>query len=108
MVRSHHESWDGQGYPDHLAGEEIPILARVLQVADCYDAMSTDRPYQPAMSQQEVLAHFGEYSGRRYDPSVIEALCAVIARDGVQEAIPALADEPVEERVSKTPARAAN
>jgi GAF domain-containing protein len=112
MVRSHHESWDGQGYPDHLAGEEIPVLARVLQVTDCYDAMSTDRPYQPAMSQQEVMAHFREYSGRRYDPSVIEALCAVVAGDGVQEAIPALADEPAEEpaeeRVSRTPARAAN
>jgi GAF domain-containing protein len=108
MVRSHHESWDGQGYPDHLAREEIPILARVLQVADCYDAMTTDRSYQPAMSQEEVLAHCRQYSDKRYDPSVIEALCEVIAQDGAEEAVPAPADGPAEERTSKAPAGAAN
>jgi hypothetical protein len=108
MVRSHHESWDGQGYPDHLAGEEIPILARVLQVADCYDAMTTDRPYQPAMSQQEVLAHCRQYSDRRYDPSVIEALCEVIAQDGAEAGVSALAEAPAEEPMSKASAGAAN
>ena len=78
MVRNHHESRDGQGYPDGLAGDEIPLLPRVLQVADCYDAMITDRPYQAAMSEQEVLAHFRQYSGKRYDPAVVEALNAVV------------------------------
>lgn len=78
MVRSHHESWDGRGYPDGLAGENIPLLARVLRVADCYDAMTSIRPYQPASSEQEVLAHFRQYSGKHYDPAVVEALSAVV------------------------------
>ncbi len=81
MVRSHHELWDGQGYPDGLAGEQIPILARVLQVADCFDAMSSDRPYQSAMSQQEVLAHFRQHSGKRYDSRVVSALTAVLEEE---------------------------
>jgi len=79
MVRNHHEVWDGSGYPDELAGEDIPLLARVLQVADSYDAMISDRPYQPAMSEQEVLAHFRQYAGVFYDPVVVDALCAVAA-----------------------------
>ncbi len=78
MVRNHHESWDGGGYPDGLAGEEIPQLARLLQAADCYDAMITDRPYQPAMSEQEVLAHLRQYNAKLYDPVVVNALCAVV------------------------------
>jgi len=106
MVRSHHESWDGQGYPDGLAREEIPVLARVLQVADCYDAMSTDRPYQPAMSHQEVLAHFRQYSGKRYDPAVVEALCAVLTQEGPQQIAPAPAEGVTARHVSPAPARA--
>jgi HD-GYP domain-containing protein (c-di-GMP phosphodiesterase class II) len=78
MVRNHHESWNGRGYPDGLAGEQIPLLARVLAVADSYDAMRTDRPYQPAMSDQETLAHFRQYAGEMYDPTAVEALCQVV------------------------------
>ena len=87
MVRSHHESWDGRGYPDGLAGKRIPVLARVLQVADAYDAMISDRPYQAAMSDQEVLAHFRQYAGKRYDPAVVEALIAVTRDEGDSEPI---------------------
>ncbi len=79
MVRNHHESWDGRGYPDGLAGENIPLLARLLQVADSYDAMVSERPYQPAMSEQEVVSHFRQYAGVLYDPPAVEALCSVIA-----------------------------
>lgn len=82
MIRHHHETWDGNGYPDGLRGEEIPILARVLQVADCYDAMVTERPYQPAMSEQEVVAHFEQHAGKRYDPDIVKALLEVIRGDG--------------------------
>ena len=82
MVRNHHECWDGQGYPDGLAGDEIPLLARVLKVADCYDAMTSARPYQPALSQQEVLAHFRQYSGKHYDPAVVQALAAAVQDSG--------------------------
>ena len=78
MVRNHHESWDGRGYPDGFAGEDIPRLARVLQVADVFDAMISDRPYQPAMSEQEVLGHFKLYAGQKYDSTAVDALCAVI------------------------------
>ncbi len=78
MVRNHHESWDGGGYPDGLVGEDIPQLARLLQVADSYDAMIADRPYQPAISEQEVLAHLRQYAGQLYDPVAVNALCAVI------------------------------
>ena len=78
MVRNHHESWDGCGYPDGLAGDEIPQLARLLQVADSFDAMMSDRPYQPAMSEQEILAHLQQYAGKVYDPVAANALCAVV------------------------------
>jgi hypothetical protein len=83
MVRNHHESWDGRGYPDGIAGERIPKLARLLQVADTFDAMITDRPYQAAMSEQEVLAHFRQYAGQKYDPVAVEALCAAVS-DGAR------------------------
>jgi HD-GYP domain-containing protein (c-di-GMP phosphodiesterase class II) len=79
MIRNHHESWDGRGYPDGLRGEEIPLLARLLQVADSFDAMVSERPYQPALSEQEVLAHFRQYGGAAYDPVAVSALCAVIS-----------------------------
>jgi HD-GYP domain-containing protein (c-di-GMP phosphodiesterase class II) len=104
MVRNHHEAWDGTGYPDGLAGEEIHLLARILQVADSFDAMICDRPYQAAMSEQEVLAHFQQHAGRSYDPTVVRALRAV-ARMGNErylagraEASPALSSRGEDER----------
>lgn len=54
IIRHHHEHWNGTGYPDHLAGEAIPLLARVLQVVDVYDALRTERPYKPAQSHQQA------------------------------------------------------
>jgi len=79
LVRNHHESWDGRGYPDRLAGEEIPLVARIVQAADCYDAMISDRPYRPTISEEEVRAHFVMERGRRYDPTVVEALLTVLS-----------------------------
>jgi putative two-component system response regulator len=55
IIRNHHERWDGSGYPDGLKGEEIPLLARILQIADIYDALTTARPYKPALSVEEAL-----------------------------------------------------
>jgi len=78
LIRNHHESWDGSGYPDGLQRDQIPILARVVQVADCYDALASDRPYRPVMSQDEVLAHFRVNAGAKYDPAVVGALLAVL------------------------------
>ena len=77
VVRSHHERWDGEGYPDGLAGEEIPLAARVFAVADTLDALTTDRPYrrgQPLSTAREVIA---AASGTQFDPAVVEAFQSV-------------------------------
>jgi len=70
MVRSHHERWDGRGYPDRLTGEEIPLHARVLALADVFDALTTDRPYRPAFTPQEALRMMREDCGQSFDPAL--------------------------------------
>jgi HD-GYP domain-containing protein (c-di-GMP phosphodiesterase class II) len=77
VVRHHHERWDGRGYPDGLAGEDIPPAARVFAVADTLDALTTDRPYRPAGSFAEAREIIGAGSGRQFCPSSVEALHAV-------------------------------
>jgi ribonuclease P protein subunit RPR2 len=73
VVRSHHERWDGRGYPDGLAGEEIPLAARVFAVADVLDALTTDRPYRPRSSFPVAREMITAESGTHFDPQVIEA-----------------------------------
>src|ERR1700742_1244211 len=73
VVRSHHERWDGGGYPDGLAGEGIPLTARVFAVADVFDALTTNRPYRGALSFEEAHAMIIEESGRHFDPAVVAA-----------------------------------
>lgn len=73
-VRHHHESWDGSGYPDGLKGEEIPIGARVVLLADTIDAMTTDRPYRKALSEAQVRAELMKYSGKQFDPEICSRL----------------------------------
>lgn len=72
-IRNHHERWTGGGYPDDLKGEEIPLLARIVQVADAFDAMITTRPYQRAMKPEAGLARIRELAGIVFDPTVVEA-----------------------------------
>lgn len=72
-VRSHHERWDGSGYPDGLQGQEIPILARIIAVVDSFDAMTVDRPYREALSLEEAKAQIERDSGKAFDPTVVEA-----------------------------------
>jgi putative nucleotidyltransferase with HDIG domain len=72
IVRHHHERWDGKGYPDGLAGTDIPYLARILAVADVYDAMKSARPYRPALSKEIVLEHILEGAGSAFDPELVE------------------------------------
>ena len=72
IVRAHHESWDGSGYPRGLRGDEIPIGARILSVVDCYDALTSDRPYRPAMTDQEALVIIRSRRGTMYDPAVVD------------------------------------
>jgi HD-GYP domain-containing protein (c-di-GMP phosphodiesterase class II) len=72
-VRSHHERWDGAGYPDGLIAEEIPLGARIFAVADTLDAMTSDRPYRPALPWSEARDEVFEQIGRQFDPYVVEA-----------------------------------
>ncbi len=71
-IRNHHERWDGRGYPDGLLGEAIPIGARIVAIADAFDAMATDRPYKRAMSAAQCRAAFEKTAGAQYDPALIE------------------------------------
>jgi ribonuclease P protein subunit RPR2 len=73
IVRSHHERWDGTGYPDRLATNAIPLGARVFAVADTLDAMTSDRPYRKPQAWDTAVAEIVSESGRQFDPDVVEA-----------------------------------
>ena len=79
LVRASHEHWDGSGYPDGLAGEAIPLGARIVAVCDAFDAMTTSRPYRDAMSVEDALAEIRACAGTQFDPTVVEAFCEEIA-----------------------------
>src|SRR5271154_5451522 len=79
IIRSHHERWDGSGYPDGLAGENIPLLARILQVADIYDALTTERPYKPALTPEDAFAVMEEEVRRGWrDPELVPLFASTI------------------------------
>jgi len=80
IVRHHHEHWDGTGYPDGLRGEAIPIGARVLSVVDCYDALTSDRPYRRALSHGCAVAIIHDHSGTMYDPQIVDAFLRIVQR----------------------------
>jgi cyclic di-GMP phosphodiesterase len=69
---SHHEKWDGTGYPRGLKGEEIPMAARIFAVVDVWDALTSDRPYRPAWSEEEALKYIREQSGKHFDPNTVD------------------------------------
>ncbi len=77
-IRNHHETWDGQGYPDKLNGEQIPMVARIIGVADTFDAMTTNRPYQKAMPFTHVVEKMRSMAGTRFDPTVVDAFTAAV------------------------------
>jgi diguanylate cyclase (GGDEF)-like protein/putative nucleotidyltransferase with HDIG domain len=74
IVRSHHEKWDGTGYPDGLKGEEIPIGARILSAVDCLDALASDRQYRRALPLEEAMTRVAEQAGKAFDPKVVQIL----------------------------------
>jgi len=78
LVRSHHERWDGNGYPEGLKEEQIPLSARILSLVDCYDALTTNRPYRSPMPRQQIIDLFRKESGRAYDPRVVETFIAYL------------------------------
>jgi response regulator RpfG family c-di-GMP phosphodiesterase len=75
VVRSHHERWDGAGYPDGIAGEDIPLGARIFALADALDAMTSDRPYRAALSWDEAMDEILSQDGAQFDPQVVRAFC---------------------------------
>ena len=99
IAEGHHERWDGTGYPKGLAGEDIPIEARITAVADVYDALRSVRPYKPAYPQEKVLRIMRESSGNHFDPGVYEAFVASLKNFAeISEHL-----EDTEEEVRKTP-----
>lgn len=77
IVRHHHENWNGGGYPSGLSGHDIPLGARILSVVDCFDALTSDRPYRPRLSDEDSFAILRERSGKMYDPLVVDTFIAV-------------------------------
>jgi putative nucleotidyltransferase with HDIG domain len=86
IVRAHHERWDGGGYPDGLAGEAIPLEARIISCCDTWNAMRTDRPYRRALSQDAALAELVSNAGSQFDPQVVDALLVVVDPAGERDA----------------------
>ena len=72
-IKHHHEFYNGEGYPEGLKGEAIPLMARILAVADTVDAMGADRPYRRGRSREEIIAELQRCSGSQFDPKVVEA-----------------------------------
>jgi hypothetical protein len=82
VVRHHHERWDGGGYPAGLNGEEIPLLARILTIADSFEAMTADRPYRAGRTVQEALEELENCAGGQFDPRLVELFCTAIRDQG--------------------------
>ena len=93
-IRHHHERWDGKGYLDGLAGEEIPLVARILAVGDAFSAMTTTRPYRKALSVEEALRRLGDAAGSQLDERLVAAFI---------EGIEHVADAPRPDTISRIP-----
>ena len=120
IVRHHHENWDGTGYPDRIKGEDIPIGARILSVVDCFDALTSDRPYRQRMTDDAALEILQARRGKMYDPTVVDtfvrcykqimpaaegAVHPAARAVGAARALSAAENEPTESSVSReTPA----
>ena len=80
LVRSSHERWDGKGYPDRLAGASIPLGARIIAVCDAFDAMTSERPYKPAVPAERALEILVANAGSQFDPSIVAAFTTMLER----------------------------
>ena len=80
-VRHHHERFDGSGYPDALAGDDIPIESRIILVADAFEAMTSDRPYRKAPGMEFAVGELQRHAGSQFDPQVVTALCRALDRE---------------------------
>jgi putative nucleotidyltransferase with HDIG domain len=88
MIRHHHERWDGAGYPDRLAAESIPLGARIVGLADAWDAMTTDRPYHRALERHEAERELRDNRGTQFAPEVVDAFFRALGRDLIPDAEP--------------------
>ncbi len=88
VIRSHHERWDGSGYPDGLVGTDIPLNARIFAVCDVYDALISERPYKHAWSHEDALSEIGGQAGRQFDPAIARAFLSLMQRSGDHVALP--------------------
>ena len=79
IILRHHERWDGSGYPDRLSGDSIPLAARTFAIADAFDAMTSDRPYRPAMTQEAAVETIHSGAGKSFDPDIVEVFLDLVA-----------------------------
>jgi diguanylate cyclase (GGDEF)-like protein len=96
VVRASHERWDGSGYPDRIAGEAIPLAARIVFACHAFDAITTERPHAPARSRQQAVAILRRCAGSSFDPRVVEALAQVVADERAAVAAAATAAQPAQ------------
>ncbi len=94
IVRSHHERWDGGGYPDGLTGEQIPLEARIISCCDTWNAMRTDRPYRKALDYEVGEAELRSAAGSQLDPQLVEALLEIVASEATEKLSPDAAGAP--------------
>ena len=87
IVRHHHERWDGDGYPEGLKGDEIPVIARIVAACDAFSAITTDRAYRRGRPIAEAIEELRRSAGTQFDPAVIDALCRVIGREDIARAL---------------------
>ena len=85
IVRSCHERWDGRGYPDGLAGEAIPLVARIVCACDAYSAITTDRPYRAAHTEVAAIHELRRCSGSQFDPQVVDVLIRIVESSATAE-----------------------
>ena len=90
LVRASHERWDGKGYPDGLAGEEIPLGARIITICDSFRAMLSERPYKAAMPLDYALAELRRCAGTQFDPRLVEVFCRIVAEESSPERLRSL------------------
>lgn len=87
IIRWHHEWWNGGGYPDALHGEQIPLAARILRIADTYAALSESRPFRAALEESEALKYLTEWAGIEFDPVVVKAFLALGYHDDFEQSV---------------------
>ncbi|HPO27701.1 MAG TPA: HD-GYP domain-containing protein, partial [Petrotogaceae bacterium] len=80
-IKHHHERWDGNGYPDGLKEEGIPLISRIIAIADSWDAMRTDRSYRKGLSTSQAIKEMGENSGKQFDPEILEVFLRMMSEE---------------------------